>query len=70
MGMRLVSISENEFQFWCAFFLMYGLCLPLHRIMPVQTTDEDIIKSPQDERQYRLGNDLGMGMGRDVSRDL
>ena len=40
--------------------------LSLHGIMPVQTTDEDIIKSPQDEREYRLENDLGMGMGRDV----
>lgn len=44
--------------------------LPLHEIMPVQITDEDIIKSPQDERQYRLGNDLRLGMGRDVSGDL
>ena len=42
--------------------------LSLHGIMPVQTTDEGIIKSPQDERKYRLENDLGMGMG--MGRDV
>jgi len=44
--------------------------LLLHGIMPVQRTEEDIIKSAQDERQYRSGNELRMGMGMDVFGDL